>query len=132
MIQRPPRSTRTDTLFPYTTLFRSPQKTLSDATGYRRFQAGDFVVRFDVKARYRRARADAKVAALCDARTFNRLRIAGRAARRKNDARAGRNSQPAIACAKDGLKLPAVGRSEERRVGKECVSTCRYRWSPYH
>src|SRR3546814_20062024 len=25
-----------------------------------------------------------------------------------------------------------AGRSEERRVGKECVSTCRYRWSPYH
>src|SRR3546814_11305794 len=25
-----------------------------------------------------------------------------------------------------------VARSEERRVGKECVSTCRYRWSPYH
>src|SRR3546814_20151234 len=24
------------------------------------------------------------------------------------------------------------GRSEERRVGKECVSTCRSRWSPYH
>src|SRR3546814_4949124 len=23
-------------------------------------------------------------------------------------------------------------RSEERRVGKECVSTCRYRWSPEH
>src|SRR3546814_12917495 len=23
-------------------------------------------------------------------------------------------------------------RSEERRVGKECVSTCRYRWSTYH
>src|SRR3546814_3415307 len=27
------------------------------------------------------------------------------------------------------IRLP---RSEERRVGKECVSTCRYRWSPYH
>src|SRR3546814_11935002 len=26
----------------------------------------------------------------------------------------------------------AVCRSEERRVGKECVSTCRSRWSPYH
>src|SRR3546814_1261742 len=27
----------------------------------------------------------------------------------------------------------AIGdRSEERRVGKECVSTCRSRWSPYH
>src|SRR3546814_13273999 len=25
-----------------------------------------------------------------------------------------------------------VLRSEERRVGKECVSTCRSRWSPYH
>src|SRR3546814_11326274 len=26
----------------------------------------------------------------------------------------------------------AGGRSEERRVGKECVSTCRFRWSPDH
>src|SRR3546814_19502091 len=26
----------------------------------------------------------------------------------------------------------AYTRSEERRVGKECVSTCRSRWSPYH
>src|SRR3546814_7245316 len=25
-----------------------------------------------------------------------------------------------------------IARSEERRVGKECVSTCRSRWSPYH
>src|SRR3546814_5182627 len=37
------------------------------------------------------------------------------------------------------LRRPATGgiqrrrwRSEERRVGKECVSTCRSRWSPYH
>src|SRR3546814_15256268 len=29
------------------------------------------------------------------------------------------------------VRLRAV-RSEERRVGKECVSTCRSRWSPYH
>src|SRR3546814_2075622 len=28
--------------------------------------------------------------------------------------------------------LFAIMRSEERRVGKECVSTCRSRWSPYH
>src|SRR3546814_2060258 len=28
--------------------------------------------------------------------------------------------------------LVAERRSEERRVGKECVSTCRSRWSPYH
>src|SRR3546814_296995 len=33
------------------------------------------------------------------------------------------------------IALPGYGlaeRSEERRVGKECVSTCRSRWSPYH
>src|SRR3546814_11852299 len=29
-------------------------------------------------------------------------------------------------------KAETVRRSEERRVGKECVSTCRSRWSPYH
>src|SRR3546814_11550678 len=28
--------------------------------------------------------------------------------------------------------LPFLVRSEERRVGKGCVSTCRSRWSPYH
>src|SRR3546814_12337011 len=28
--------------------------------------------------------------------------------------------------------IASGGRSEERRVGKECVSTCRFRWSPYH
>src|SRR3546814_19099136 len=32
----------------------------------------------------------------------------------------------------DDLKVPSLGRSEERRVGKECVSTCRSRWSPHH
>src|SRR3546814_1067366 len=37
MIRRPPRSTRTDTLFPYTTLFRSPVSATSSET---RFLAG--------------------------------------------------------------------------------------------
>src|SRR3546814_12919945 len=41
----------------------------------------------------------------------------------------------------DGLQQPApardsppaeASRSEERRVGKACVSTCRSRWSPFH
>src|SRR3546814_3654769 len=30
------------------------------------------------------------------------------------------------------LEYSSLMRSEERRVGKECVSTCRSRWSPYH
>ena len=38
--------------------------------------------------------------------------------------------------ATDGTSFEVIAdytdRSEERRVGKECVSTCRSRWSPYH
>src|SRR3546814_15788251 len=30
------------------------------------------------------------------------------------------------------IALSGLKRSEESRVGKECVSTCRARWSPYH
>src|SRR3546814_1227185 len=33
---------------------------------------------------------------------------------------------------RDRARKRPRGRSEERRVGKECVSTCRSRWSPYH
>src|SRR3546814_15499908 len=34
--------------------------------------------------------------------------------------------------AQTGVYYNTSVRSEERRVGKECVSTCRSRWSPYH
>src|SRR3546814_2370233 len=44
---------------------------------------------------------------------------------RQHDAAAGREVAPQVAG-------HAAERSEERRVGKECVSTCRSRWSPYH
>src|SRR3546814_18248417 len=58
----------------------------------------------------------------------------------------GRSIHAGQVCVADGTDLaaakiervltndPAMGviRSEERRVGKECVSTCRSRWSPYH
>src|SRR3546814_15667679 len=40
-----------------------------------------------------------------------------------------RNSFKDIRCALETLN--ETGRSEERRVGKECVSTCRSRWSTY-
>src|SRR3546814_14766674 len=36
-----------------------------------------------------------------------------------------------IAAGGSGQVQVLVDRSEERRVGKECVSTCRSRWSPY-
>src|SRR3546814_1492537 len=45
------------------------------------------------------------------------------------------NSQAEATCLPRPIKvldLEEPLRSEERRVGKECVSTCRSRWSPYH
>src|SRR3546814_17327363 len=45
------------------------------------------------------------------------------------DGRAGDGHRCRLARAR---RRPALHRSEERRVGKECVSTCRSRWSPYH
>src|SRR3546814_17217513 len=49
----------------------------------------------------------------------NTGRAAGQSPARKNPHRYPLTSRDAV-------------RSEERRVGKECVSTCRSRWSPYH
>src|SRR3546814_11037429 len=53
--------------------------------------------------------------------------------------RVGRPLLAEQAIAHDECRDAAIGkpaadivRSEERRVGKECVSTCRFRWSPYH
>src|SRR3546814_13667426 len=46
-----------------------------------------------------------------------------------------RTADPSRAELHHTIEQQALGgsdRSEERRVGKECVSTCRYRWSPYH
>src|SRR3546814_111289 len=42
----------------------------------------------------------------------------------------GRQDRPPHRVVRPELKYGK--RSEERRVGKECVSTCRSRWSPYH
>src|SRR3546814_13676079 len=38
----------------------------------------------------------------------------------------------ATAVARTMIDMDPDHRSDERRVGKECVSTCRSRWSPYH
>src|SRR3546814_10389485 len=46
-----------------------------------------------------------------------------------------RKARGTVPCARllTGVTKAGDGnRSEERRVGKECVSTCRSRWSPYH
>src|SRR3546814_9976575 len=51
MLRRPPRSTRTDTLFPYTTLFRSPDRWLGDPAVVGRAEENG---QFDVRSKARR------------------------------------------------------------------------------
>src|SRR3546814_11808904 len=46
--------------------------------------------------------------------------------------KAGKRIAAVTSCVKVDMKCRGSGRSEERRVGKECVSTCRSRLSPYH
>src|SRR3546814_14825876 len=111
MIRRPPRSTRTYTLFPYTTLFRSsffpagpdecddPRLTILDLHptgplwGMEGSPAGDEIQALE------------NAVAETEPTVVNWLAQAG---------------------------MKHERRSEERRVGKECVSTCRSRWSTYH
>src|SRR3546814_12311290 len=108
MIRRPPRSTRTDTLFSYTTLFRSGRQL----------------------DRERRAFVERQAAHRVDREVGDQLLVAER---RAAEPRAPERAQE-LHLADDDLDeaTAAHRRSEERRVGKECVSTCRSRWSPYH
>src|SRR3546814_7605014 len=53
-----------------------------------------------------------------------------RECRRQDSLALGPACSAAQSCEPSGRRL--TSRSEERRVGKECVSTCRSRWSPYH
>src|SRR3546814_17230575 len=102
MIRRPPRSTRTDTLFPYTTLFRSDHGAMSGMD-------------------HGAMAAGASAAAADHGSSHSMVGMNMRDKSKVPDS------------VKVGVGVDAIAmRSEERRVGKECVSTCRSRWSPYH
>src|SRR3546814_12143217 len=102
MIRRPPRSTRTDTLFPYTTLFRSMSRNLGVPNIRFWLGFGDHYIN-----------------------VFTVLKNLGLLSEQPVRTAEGQEVIP--------LKVvKAVLRSEERRVGIECVSTCRSRWSPVH
>src|SRR3546814_12732975 len=112
MIRLPPRSTRTDTLFPYTTLFRSPCGRTTTSP-YRLIMPN-------------KKSTDCPVCGRTQAPEFRPF------------CSKGCRDRDLLNWLGEGYKVPgpavpnASERSEERRVGKECVSTCRSRWSPYH
>src|SRR3546814_15499696 len=104
MRRRPPRSTLTDTLFPDTTLFRSLLRGLFTGALVGALLGGfEMFVVAAFRTQFRHLRF------------LQLIAIKG-------------ILYTVIILASDWLG----DRSEERRVGKECVSTCRSRWSPYH
>src|SRR3546814_13076489 len=130
-MRRPPRSTLTDTLFPYTTLFRSELDAL--ARGHVRHEA-DVVRVVDVVAAPERLRPRGSRFQQVAQRRHRAVVQVGRAQPDAVERHVGvaeglaeMGEAPRVA----GVQRRLV-RSEERRVGKEWVSTCRSRWSPYH
>src|SRR3546814_12977555 len=113
MIRRPPRSTRTDTLFPYTTLFRSLH--FNAVVG--EVMVDLFIVLGRLQQRLGR----------------NAAHVGARAAGR----RAALAVLPGVDAGHRHTQLRSADRgnvptrrSEERRVGAECGNPCRSLWSP--
>src|SRR3546814_19667210 len=110
MIRRAPGSTRTDTLFPYTTLFRSldrlDQLFFLDQHRLGHVAGGELDLVEGLQIGRVRDGNEGFLAALEQWQCMN--------------------------LAQHLVADFAGDRSEERRVGKACVSTCRSRWSPYH
>src|SRR3546814_20635125 len=117
MMRRPPRSTRTDTLVPYTTRFRS--------------DAGVFPAYDTIEGRN-------EVPETLDAQIIKDAKPVFELGEKMQFTYNIANTQRAIGTKLSSKLVRKYGmsglqpRSEERRVGKECVSTCRSRWSPYH
>src|SRR3546814_17630580 len=107
MIRRPPRSTHTDTLFPYTTLFRCGRARNARDTSRPTMRA-------------RTARPTARIHAGASIDLYQSCH--GRSGPR--------SYRPTPGKTKQAFYTSALGRSEEREVRKECVRTGRSRWAP--
>src|SRR3546814_11162152 len=119
MRRRPPRSTRTYTLFPYTTLFRSKTAIVH--------------VYNAVSPAWRKIVFGMDMPAIKDIAIEGAKQLRDNAARLPGTDWRFEYSPETFSTAELAFSIEvceAVMRSEERRVGKECVRNCRYRWSP--
>src|SRR3546814_15099397 len=149
MRQRPPKSTRTCTLCPYTTLFlsaarcRLPLPLADESIGVVVLQHVAAPGRsrrelFEECARVLAPGGRLWVFALNPLAPYRwRWRGTGLGASeplswRRRMRAAGLVPEPVSQGLGPGWKVRVAHRSEERRVGKECVRTCRSRWSPCH
>src|SRR3546814_11633997 len=127
MIRRPPRSTRTDTLFPYTTLFRSCKR-----RARRRDRRPE---RRDGKGRSHRPSRASAIASAAAWREHRGTRSPRGAYRSDDDAPepmpVGAMIKKLAVAARDRAPLGEIlAQSEARRVGQERGRKCRYRGSP--
>src|SRR3546814_11418948 len=119
MLRRPPRSTRTDTLVPYTTLFRS-------------VEFDDDIARTHTGISGRTALLDiADHGALGVLQADGLGYVVGDGTDLHTDATAC-DLAVSLQLLYDAHDFVNGARSDERRVGKEFVSTCRSRRSPFH
>src|SRR3546814_19351677 len=128
MIRRPPRSTRTDTLFPYTTLFRSR---FTDANATDKMTA-ELLERV-INSEFERGHINESMLSVRDDMALLNRGVLWVT----HEDEDGNAVCPEWLDREDFAHDPArcwrdvrwVARSEARRVGEECVSTCRSRWS---
>src|SRR3546814_16110874 len=118
MIRRPPRSTRTDTLFPYTTLFRS---TVLDSNG-------DVLLAEDGGAAGEAAEGGSRAA--FEARMVRNVEKMLAARLGAGNVRVQVSAEMDLR--REVTRPPTFDRSEERRVGKEGGSTCESRGGGHH
>src|SRR3546814_15138717 len=122
MIRRPPNTTRTDPLFPQPTLFLSEGVRKQVASMSDTLQAMIAAYRKNGESMDSSARAAREQQIMDKREEFSRRT-------QQFDQQMQARQQELLEPMMSQIKQV---RSEERRVGKECVSTCRSRWSPYH
>src|SRR3546814_15953761 len=127
MIRRPPRATRTDTRFPYTALFGSP--------GVGKTAIAEGLARKIIEGDVPEVLSEAVIYSLDMGALLAGTRYRGDFEERLKAVVNELEKMPHAVLFIDEIHTvigAGATRSEERRVGKECVSTCRSGWSPYH